>query len=455
MAQLKDLIVNGASQLIGDVYTSQIQISKLNALTASNSTTYSGGSAGQILMSNGTNTYWGNITAGAGGNAKIFYGTCSTAAATTAKEVTCADFTSADLVKGAIIYVTFTIKNTGTQSSLTLNVNSTGGKPIKHLRNGSIYNIPGAGYLLADQTYRFTYDGTNWVTDMEYDSENSLQRTYRSSTNVELPIAAISTAGSTTAAYSAISSGSYKDVYAAIPDTDANRVMFNPSTGLITFGQNGLKTNKIQAPTTAGGTTYGAGSSWQALLSNGTTVYWGVPTFNQTLNLYAKDASNTAKSFVEIYARNYLGNISGQAVYTVGSTTTITAGQWQFREYSPNSPASATSTGKYEQYSLPNVTSGLSASQYYDILTTKLHFTNITVATSTWAASTTYSGFSWKADITCNGVSANHVPNVIFDYNELISGNFCPFADSGSNKVTIYCKTKPTGTITIPTIYCT
>ncbi len=63
MAQLKDLIVNGASQLIGDVYTSQIQISKLNALTASDGTTYSGGSAGQVLMSNGTNTYWGTPAA--------------------------------------------------------------------------------------------------------------------------------------------------------------------------------------------------------------------------------------------------------------------------------------------------------------------------------------------------------------------------------------------------------
>ena len=178
--------------------------------------------------------------------------------------------------------------------------------------------------------------------------------------------------------------------------------------------------------------------------------------FKQTLNLYAKDANDTAKSFVEIYARNYLGNISGQALYSVGSTTNITAGQWQFREYSPNSPASATSTGKYEQYSLPNATSGLSATQYYDILTTKLHFINKTVATNGWTGNdTTYSGFPYKANITCTGVTANHVPNVIFDYNELISGNFCPFADSSANTVSIYCKTQPTATITIPTIYCT
>lgn len=63
MAQLKDLIVTGASQLIGDAYTSQIQISKLNALTDASATTYGPGTSGQVLMSNGTNTYWGTPAA--------------------------------------------------------------------------------------------------------------------------------------------------------------------------------------------------------------------------------------------------------------------------------------------------------------------------------------------------------------------------------------------------------
>ena len=58
MAQLKDLIVTGASQLVGDVNTSQIQISKIKALSAANSNTYSAGSAGQVITSDGTNIYW-------------------------------------------------------------------------------------------------------------------------------------------------------------------------------------------------------------------------------------------------------------------------------------------------------------------------------------------------------------------------------------------------------------
>lgn len=58
MAQLRDLIVNGATRLIGDVFTNKIQITAVNAPTASNGTTYGPGTSGQILKSNGTSVYW-------------------------------------------------------------------------------------------------------------------------------------------------------------------------------------------------------------------------------------------------------------------------------------------------------------------------------------------------------------------------------------------------------------
>ena len=62
MAQLKDLIVTGASRLVGDVYTSQIQISKIKAPTTAGGTTYGAGSSGQVLMSDGSTTHWGNVS---------------------------------------------------------------------------------------------------------------------------------------------------------------------------------------------------------------------------------------------------------------------------------------------------------------------------------------------------------------------------------------------------------
>lgn len=82
----------------------------------------------------------------------IHYGTCSTAAATVAKEVACTGFT---LVTGARIIVKFTVTNTA--ESPTLNVNSTGAKPI-YYRSAAISK----GYLAANRTYEFVYNGTQY-----------------------------------------------------------------------------------------------------------------------------------------------------------------------------------------------------------------------------------------------------------------------------------------------------
>lgn len=83
------------------------------------------------------------------------FGTCSTAAATTAKEVSCADFA---LTSGATVLVKFTNKNSA--ASPTLNVNSTGAKNIYYrgaaLTASSIYNWDAGDFV------EFYYDGTQW-----------------------------------------------------------------------------------------------------------------------------------------------------------------------------------------------------------------------------------------------------------------------------------------------------
>lgn len=83
---------------------------------------------------------------------RVNYGTCSTAAATVAKTVACTGFA---LVTGAEITVKFTVTNTA--ASPTLNVNSTGAKAI-YYRGSAI----SAGYLAANRTYTFRYDGTQY-----------------------------------------------------------------------------------------------------------------------------------------------------------------------------------------------------------------------------------------------------------------------------------------------------
>lgn len=95
------------------------------------------------------------------GNAKIFYGVCSTAAGTTAKTVECSEFIASELKAGAAILITFTNTNTGTRTALTLNVNSTGAKPIKKQYNGSQpVDLVSAGELQAGNTYLFVYNAS-------------------------------------------------------------------------------------------------------------------------------------------------------------------------------------------------------------------------------------------------------------------------------------------------------
>ena len=85
----------------------------------------------------------------------IGYGTCTTAADVAAKEVTLEDNPNWELKPGSIVFVKFS--NTNTASRPTLNVNSTGAKPIYY--RGAAIN---AGYLAAKRTYIFRYNGTQY-----------------------------------------------------------------------------------------------------------------------------------------------------------------------------------------------------------------------------------------------------------------------------------------------------
>lgn len=137
MANLKDLIVTGVARFASKVYASEF----VGTLTGNAS------SATKLETTRNINGILFNGKANA-----INYGTCSTAAGTAAKTVSCANFT---LVTGAEITVKFTVSNTA--ASPTLNVNSTGAKPI-YYRGAAI----SSGYLAANRTYNFRYNGTQY-----------------------------------------------------------------------------------------------------------------------------------------------------------------------------------------------------------------------------------------------------------------------------------------------------
>lgn len=95
----------------------------------------------------------------------VHYGTCSTAAATAAKTVSVSGFV---LEVGAMATVKFSYTNSATRP--TLNVNSTGAKPIYY--NGAAIT---AAYLVANRVYTFVYDGTNYLVVGDIDTNSDSQ----------------------------------------------------------------------------------------------------------------------------------------------------------------------------------------------------------------------------------------------------------------------------------------
>lgn len=89
---------------------------------------------------------------------RIYYGVCSTAAGTAAKTVTVDDFT---LTTGAMVLVKFTYNNT--VASPTLNVNSTGAKPIYRYGTTAVSTGDSASGWRAGAIQLLVYDGTGWV----------------------------------------------------------------------------------------------------------------------------------------------------------------------------------------------------------------------------------------------------------------------------------------------------
>ena len=91
---------------------------------------------------------------------KMYYGICTTAAATAAKVVTVGADQDFKLTVGALVMVKFTISNKA--SNVTINVNSTGAKSIYY--NNAVYTSTSTivcGY--ANSHLIYMYDGTNWV----------------------------------------------------------------------------------------------------------------------------------------------------------------------------------------------------------------------------------------------------------------------------------------------------
>ena len=166
-----------------------------------------------------------------------------------------------------------------------------------------------------------------------------------SSTNVWRKI--LATSNTASSATGTITSGSSS--YAYYNDS----IAMNPSTG------------QLYAPyLNANGT-----STSYNLYVNGTSYLNG--TLYQTGYIFIVSDRSRYNPYIRV--QNAAGNTAAELFYDRGNTTNISSGVWYFREFSPNSTANTGNSGYYENYYLPTVTTGRTASATYDILTTKNH----------------------------------------------------------------------------------
>lgn len=169
-----------------------------------------------------TLTYLRNDGQWAAPSGKSFYCTCSTAAGTAAKVVTCAD-TNFVQEAGVIIHVKFTTTNTAGSSStpVTLNVNNKGAKGIWY--NAGAYT--GTSSLIcgaASRIISYIFDGTYWVW---------LSGGYNNNTDT-IPSAYCTTGGATAAKWASCSgytlaSNSYAQVLIYYTNTAQSALTLN------------------------------------------------------------------------------------------------------------------------------------------------------------------------------------------------------------------------------------
>lgn len=229
------------------------------------------------------------------------YGTCSTAAATAAKVVSLTGFT---LDTGARIVVKFTVTNTA--ASPTLNVNSTGAKAI-YYRGSAIT----AGYLAANRTYEFVYNGTQWdlVGDINTDSDSRVLQTATTS-NASYPLL-LAPSGQT----STVTTTSYFD----------SGVTLNPSTNTIAANVSGSAGSVAWGNVSSKPSYYDAKAIKSITRSGATFTY---TCLDDTTGTFTQQDNNTAHSHSVGTGLTVSGSggTSGTTTYSANLNSTTSLG---------------------------------------------------------------------------------------------------------------------------------
>lgn len=138
---------------------------------------------------------------------------------------------------------------------------------------------------------------------------------------------------------------------------------------------NGTTAGPTLSITTDGGTSAAvaipsASDSISGIVTTGNQTFAGRKTIKLIKPIIYDGTSNTSR-YHHLYFHNNADTELSRIVYDSGNATNVTSGKFYFEQFSPNSTATTKTTGFYESYSLPTVTTGLETDKFYSILTSK------------------------------------------------------------------------------------
>lgn len=381
------------------------------------------------------------------------YGTCATGASTTAKAVSCSDFTT--LISGVTIHVKFTYSNTA--SSPTLNVNSTGAKTI--LKYGTTKpGITSKDSWEAGAIVSFTYDGTNWVMNdcsagsggdyVSYSTAQSLTSAQKIQARSNIGAGADNGSNTITRYMHLVFDNvtDYTENPTGTPNLDSNVYFYLNPVYMDIDG-----TNRYYG---------GEGEYYMNLIIRyGNYLEDAVAVETNEFEDYRLTYINHGKLYIDdpdydsTWMYPYI-DIDGYIyrLYMTFQATAIQNGRTVIKTIDIKTYEDSTGYEISDWDDANNMTVFPYRTITYTISPSVL--TNVSVPASAWAlqSTPTYAAFPYRASITVPWITADMTPEVIFSPTDAISGNYAPVADTAINTVYIYAKSAGAVAITLPSV---
>lgn len=187
--------------------------------------------------------------------------------------------------------------------------------------------------------------------------------------------------------------------------------------------------------------------NYPVLLNSSNQAYVSVPWTDTTYTL--PPATSSVRGGMKIgyttSGKNYAVQLSNEQAYVnvPWTDTTYT---------SLKNPYSLTVSKSTSTGDTSLITYDGSASKSFTTGNTASVQASATVATSAWSSITAVNDYAYRASVSVTGMTANHVPEVMFSLADATSGNFAPVSVSYAGGVYIYAKEVPSASVSITVV---